>query len=139
MNEIEKLKSEHAQALTAYEATVQNLNAKVEALAAENSAQKDVFGPGEAVVNFLAVALRHTNYDNIDLSDVSLAFKMSLPETPDTDAVIADIEARGYANAMSDIIDFIDRRAGLSEMKTQWELSSAIVEYVSELRSGKGE
>lgn len=64
-------------------------------LAAENVALKNVFGPGDAVLNFLTIALRHTTYDQIDLDDVSLAFKMSLPETPATDHIVAGIKADG--------------------------------------------
>ncbi|HBZ1575697.1 TPA: hypothetical protein MYM24_005740, partial [Klebsiella pneumoniae] len=55
----------------------------------------NVFGPGDAVLNFLTIALRHTTYDQIDLDDVSLAFKMSLPETPATDRIVAVIKADG--------------------------------------------
>lgn len=66
-------------------------------LAAENVALKNVFGPGDAVLNFLTIALRHTTYDQIDLDDVSLAFKMSLPETPATDRFVAGIKADGVA------------------------------------------
>lgn len=64
-------------------------------LTAENVALKNVFGPGDAVLNFLTIALRHTTYDQIDLDDVSLAFKMSLPETPATDRIVAGIKADG--------------------------------------------
>ncbi|HGW3055135.1 TPA: hypothetical protein ACNP97_003436 [Klebsiella pneumoniae] len=64
-------------------------------LAAENVALKNVFGPGDAVLNFLTIALRHTTYDQIDLDDVSLAFKMSLPETHATDRIVAGIKADG--------------------------------------------
>lgn len=66
-------------------------------LAAENVALKNVFGPGDAVLNFLTIALRHTTYDQIDLDDVSLAFKMSLPETPATDRIVAGFKADGVA------------------------------------------
>ncbi|WP_316549316.1 hypothetical protein [Klebsiella michiganensis] len=62
-------------------------------LAAENVGLKNVFGPGDAVLNFLTIALRHTTYDQIDLDDVTLAFKMSLPETPATDRIVAGIKA----------------------------------------------
>lgn len=62
---------------------------------AENVALKGVFGPGEAVLNFLTIALRHTTYDEIDLNDVSLAFEMSLPETPATDARLNAVRAEG--------------------------------------------
>ena len=72
---------------------------RADALAVENAALINVFGPGEAVVNFLSIALRHTEYDCIDLPDVALAFKMSLPETPATDAALAAIEARGVEKA----------------------------------------
>ena len=64
-------------------------------LAAENVALKNVFGPGDSVLNFLTIALRHTTYDQIDLDDVTLAFKMSLPETPATDRIVAGIKADG--------------------------------------------
>lgn len=64
-------------------------------LAAENVALKNAFGPGDSVLNFLTIALRHTTYDRIDLDDVTLAFKMSLPETPATDRIMAEAEARG--------------------------------------------
>ncbi|WP_352464331.1 hypothetical protein [Citrobacter sedlakii] len=63
------------------------------ALAAENAGLKNVFGPGDAVLNFLTIALRHTTYDQIDLDDVTLAFRMSLPETPATDAFLAEVRA----------------------------------------------
>ncbi|HIE7554186.1 hypothetical protein [Klebsiella pneumoniae] len=73
------------------------LREKVRQLAAENVALKNVFGPGDAVLNFLTIALRHTTYDQIDLDDVSMAFKMSLPETPATDRIVAGIKADGVA------------------------------------------
>lgn len=71
------------------------------ALAAENAALKNVFGPGDAVMNFLTIALRHTTYDQIDLDDVTLAFKMSLPETPATDAFLAEVRA----SAIDSLVD----------------------------------
>ncbi|HFD3785271.1 TPA: hypothetical protein ACF3S5_001150 [Klebsiella pneumoniae] len=70
-------------------------------LAAENVALKNAFGPGDSVLNFLTIALRHTTYDQIDLDDVSLAFKMSLPETPATDACLAGIKADGRAEGIN--------------------------------------
>ncbi|WP_187322228.1 hypothetical protein [Serratia marcescens] len=85
-------------ALSSEQAAIQRAHAAnqtADALAVENAALKDVFGPGEAVVNFLSIALRHTKYDCIDLPDVALAFKMSLPETPATDAALAAIQAQG--------------------------------------------
>lgn len=117
--------------------TYEALKAERDALAVENAALKDVFGPGEAVVNFLSIALRHTECDYIDLPDVALAFKMSLPETPATDAALAAIQARAKAEAFAEIIEFIDRRSGLAEMKTPWDLSSAIVAHIAELREAK--
>ncbi|WP_338636965.1 hypothetical protein V6L80_00765 [Erwinia persicina] len=76
------------------ESEVAALQEQVRSLAAENEVLRNVFGPGEAVLNFLTIALRHTTYDEIDLSDVSLAFKMSLPETPATDAALREIRAQ---------------------------------------------
>lgn len=96
-------------------AIVAALQEQVRSLAAENEVLRNVFGPGEAVLNFLTIALRHTTYDEIDLSDVSLAFKMSLPETPATDAVIREIGAKAV---------------DLSECRTLWyehdDLSSEV-------------
>ncbi|HHR4112400.1 TPA: hypothetical protein ACS50H_004687, partial [Salmonella enterica] len=66
---------------------------------------KNVFGPGDAVMNFLTIALRHTTYDQIDLDDVTLAFKMSLPETPATDAFLAEVRASALPENIAEIID----------------------------------
>ncbi|EIW9048354.1 hypothetical protein A9P18_22075 [Klebsiella pneumoniae] len=77
-------------------------------LAAENVALKNVFGPGDAVLNFLTIALRHTTYDQIDLDDVSLAFKMSLPETPSTDRIVAGIKADGVEEFIGRLQQHVD-------------------------------
>ncbi|WP_032442957.1 hypothetical protein [Klebsiella pneumoniae] len=77
-------------------------------LAAENVALKNVFGPGDAVLNFLTIALRHTTYDQIDLDDVSLAFKMSLPETPATDRIVAGIKADGVEEFIGRLQQCVD-------------------------------
>ncbi|MGP3297862.1 hypothetical protein [Serratia marcescens] len=104
-----------------HQQVVSALEAERDALAVENAALKDVFGPGEAVVNFLSIALRHTKYDCIDLPDVALAFKMSLPETPATDAALAAIRnkyrAEGINFAANRLLaafehGFIDKPAG---------------------------
>lgn len=81
--------------LTAALATIEKLRSERDQLAAENVALKNAFGPGDSVLNFLTIALRHTTYDRIDLDDVTLAFKMSLPETPATDRIVAGIKADG--------------------------------------------
>ena len=77
-------------------------------LAAENVALKNVFGPGDAVLNFLTIALRHTTYDQIDLDDVTLAFKMSLPETPATDRIVAGIKADGVEEFIGRLKQCVD-------------------------------
>lgn len=79
----------------AYQAGVAEGEARCAALAAENAGLKNAFGPGDAVLNFLTIALRHTTYDQIDLDDVTLAFRMSLPETPATDAYLSEVRAQG--------------------------------------------
>lgn len=109
-------------------------------LAAENVALKNVFGPGDAVLNFLTIALRHTTYDQIDLDDVSLAFKMSLPETPATDRIVAEAEARGVEKLA------MRRRAAakvaldeFNDVKNHAELESEAWRaemFASELREG---
>lgn len=88
-------------------------------LAAENVALKNVFGPGDAVLNFLTIALRHTTYDQIDLDDVSLAFKMSLPETPATDRIVAEAEARGVEKAIAHLEKKFSN-IGVQIMNLQW-------------------
>ncbi|WP_243642217.1 hypothetical protein, partial [Klebsiella pneumoniae] len=74
-------------------------------LAAENVALKNAFGPGDSVLNFLTIALRHTTYDRIDLDDVTLAFKMSLPETPATDRIVAAQRSAFVDEAVSKITE----------------------------------
>ncbi|HFF8853446.1 hypothetical protein SBU32_06795 [Klebsiella pneumoniae] len=85
-------------------------------LAAENVALKNVFGPGDAVLNFLTIALRHTTYDQIDLDDVSLAFKMSLPETPATDRIVAGIKADGVDIIRNALIKFVEDEVGPNDV-----------------------
>ncbi|HDY7231062.1 TPA: hypothetical protein RRE64_002367 [Klebsiella pneumoniae] len=103
-------------------------------IAAENVALKNVFGPGDAVLNFLTIALRHTTYDQIDLDDVSLAFKMSLPETPATDRFVAGIKADGveefaaYCGEENSV--FVEARAYYRS------LPDAAYEFAKQLREG---
>ncbi|EXF41913.1 hypothetical protein LSI99_26360 [Klebsiella quasipneumoniae subsp. similipneumoniae] len=88
-------------------------------LAAENVALKNAFGPGDSVLNFLTIALRHTTYDRIDLDDVTLAFKMSLPETPATARIVAEAEARGVEKAIA----YLEKKfsnIGVQIMNLQW-------------------
>lgn len=91
--ELEQKLAESQREFRAADATIENLQMQVDKLAAENAGLKGAFGPGDAVMNFLTIALRHTTYDQIDLDDVTLAFKMSLPETPATDAFLAEVRA----------------------------------------------
>jgi hypothetical protein len=93
--ELEQKLAESQREFRAADATIENPQMQVEKLAAENAGLKNAFGPGDAVLNFLTIALRHTTYDQIDLDDVTLAFKMSLPETPATDAFLAEVRAQG--------------------------------------------
>ncbi|HDG0630462.1 TPA: hypothetical protein PFA69_004604 [Serratia marcescens] len=97
--------------------TYEALKAERDALAVENATLKDVFGPGEAVVNFLSIALRHTKYDHIDLPDVALAFKMSLPETPATDEALAAIRNEATARALKHLCDCQLISATVAELK----------------------
>lgn len=102
--------------LTAALATIEKLRAERDKLAAENVALNSVFGPGDAVLNFLTIALRHTTYDQIDLDDVSLAFKMSLPETTATDRIVAGIKADGVESGIKTIMVMLNHQApGVSD------------------------
>ncbi|MGI4318498.1 hypothetical protein ACR2XM_27355 [Klebsiella pneumoniae] len=98
-------------------------------LAAENVALKNAFGPGDSVLNFLTIALRHTTYDRIDLDDVTLAFKMSLPETPATARIVAEAEARGVEKAIAHLEKKFSN-IGVQIMNLQWLADS--------LREGAG-
>ena len=110
----ENMNKEHE--LTAALATIEKLRAELEQLTAENVALKNVFGPGDAVLNFLTIALRHTTYDQIDLDDVSLAFKMSLPETHATDRIVAGVKADGVESGIKTIMVMLNHQApGVSD------------------------
>ncbi|HHL1458326.1 TPA: hypothetical protein ACQ3CW_001753 [Klebsiella pneumoniae] len=102
-------------------------------LAAENVALKNVFGPGDAVLNFLTIALRHTTYDQIDLDDVSLAFKMSLPETHVTDRIVAGIKADGVEMFVSNTVHKIFDE---SEAVSALACLSLANSHVKQLREG---
>ncbi|MCD1426664.1 hypothetical protein [Klebsiella pneumoniae] len=99
-------------------------------LAAENVALKNAFGPGDSVLNFLTIALRHTTYDRIDLDDVTLAFKMSLPETPATARIVAEAEARGVEKAIAHLEKKFSN-IGVQIMNLQW-LADSLREGASE-------
>ncbi|HDY5331971.1 TPA: hypothetical protein RQ687_004085 [Klebsiella pneumoniae] len=98
-------------------------------LAAENVALKNAFGPGDSVLNFLTIALRHTTYDRIDLDDVTLAFKMSLPETPATDRIVAVIKADG----VDMVLDLISHTKGMLYADS---VKDVLSEVSSKLREG---
>lgn len=100
-------------------------------LAAENVALKNVFGPGDAVLNFLTIALRHTTYDQIDLDDVSLAFKMSLPDTPATDRIVAGIKA----DAIDEAAVELDRVDTVASTRV---IGFKLREFAKQLREGDG-
>lgn len=113
------------------------LREKVKQLAEENVALKNVFGPGDAVLNFLTIALRHTTYDQIDLDDVSLAFKMSLPETPATDRIVAGIKADGVALVKSAFEKHIQSPSCYQDEVVGMESALSIASQVeSQLREG---
>ncbi|HEI9781111.1 TPA: hypothetical protein SLN38_000500 [Serratia marcescens] len=127
--------------LTESRVATKSAEERADALAVENAALKDVFGPGEAVVNFLSIALRHTKYDYIDLPDVALAFKMSLPETPATDAALAAIRTESHIAG----VEAAANRIGVISLKynpgQKHELIKAIdrevIKYATELREAK--
>ncbi len=102
--------------------TYEALKAKHDALAVENAALKDACGGDGSYRDCPACA--HSQY-------------IESPETPTTSEALAAIQARAKAEAFAEIIEFIDRRSGLAEMKTQWDLSSAIVAHIAELREAK--
>ena len=104
-------------------------------LAAENVALKNAFGPGDSVLNFLTIALRHTTYDRIDLDDVTLAFKMSLPETPATERIVSGIKADGVEMFA---LMFAEEAIKDNNITTGWKAraSRAASEYAELLREG---
>ncbi|MEP8680836.1 hypothetical protein ABKV33_07815 [Enterobacter ludwigii] len=122
--------------------------ARCAALAAENAGLKNAFGPGDAVLNFLTIALRHTTYDQIDLDDVTLAFRMSLPETPATDSFLAEVRASAIeelmekslwdtANCLHGIGAFDkanDRKAVQGIIRD--ELKERVTEFAAQIRKG---
>ncbi|MBY0738158.1 hypothetical protein K5S02_07455 [Klebsiella sp. M581] len=117
---------ESAGELSIKETKVMALAKAYQQLAAENVALKNVFGPGDSVLNFLTIALRHTTYDQIDLDDVTLAFKMSLPETPATDRIVAGIKADG-------VEEWVSSRGGRWNGTTEEALK-----FAKQLRESKG-
>ncbi|MDS6632185.1 hypothetical protein QYS46_21545 [Klebsiella michiganensis] len=126
---------ESAGELSIKETKVMALAKAYQQLAAENVELKNVFGPGDSVLNFLTIALRHTTYDQIDLDDVTLAFKMSLPETPATDSIVAGIKADGVEMFA---LMFAEEAIKDNNITTGWKAraSRAASEYAELLREG---
>ncbi|UYW74120.1 hypothetical protein OFY05_00765 [Pseudocitrobacter faecalis] len=115
---------------------LKQLAARYDALTAENVTLKNVFGPGDAVLNFLTIALRHTTYDHIDLSDVSLAFQMSLPETTATDSILREAEARG-ATAAGDYLKLNAQHMSADERLRMQDAAEICYGTAAKLREGK--
>lgn len=124
---------ESAGELSIKETKVMALAKAYQQLAAENVGLKNVFGPGDAVLNFLTIALRHTTYDQIDLDDVTLAFKMSLPETPATDAYLAGIKADGVEEFVSNTVHKIFDESDAVSALAYLSLANS---HVKQLRDG---
>lgn len=110
------------------------------ALASENVSLKNVFGPGDAVLNFLTIALRHTTYDQIDLDDVTLAFQMSLPKIPATDSILLEAEVRGVVKLKEHLNEWMSGMDFPSDMQFEHsEFISACDGFTAKLRGGKAE
>ncbi|MDK7595858.1 hypothetical protein QP585_22355 [Serratia ureilytica] len=107
-----------------HQQVVSTLEAERDALAMENAALK-------SSIDLIASAYTEGEPAGFEID------RARHIETPATDAALAAIQARAKAEAFAEIIEFIDRRSGLAEMKTQWDLSSAIVAHISELREAK--
>lgn len=116
-------------------------------LSAENVGLKSVFGPGDAVLNFLTIALRHTTYDQIDLDDVTMAFKMSLPETPATDRIVDGIKADAITASLDACSDYLETDCVMDRLDISYEeaekrtsgaieFHDAMVDFANQLREG---
>ncbi|NUU68171.1 hypothetical protein HQN64_18975 [Enterobacteriaceae bacterium BIT-l23] len=131
MSEIEKLKEEHMQALTAYEATVQNLNAKVEALAAESARLKSEI----ANITFMEDEV----FFNCDRRAQEVMGRIVNVKTPATDAVIADMRDTARNELYQEFVKRA-RLAGMSDsdIVSVFEATDALLHCAEQLRSGKG-
>lgn len=131
--------------------SIKKLTDRVNALAVENAALKSAI-TGKAYIDFVTSngwnpGMKTSNGKFAGFMDAEIDFGcmaydhakklIDAVETPATDAALAAIQARAKAEAFAEIIEFIDRRSGLAEMKTQWDLSSAIVAHIAELREAK--
>lgn len=106
------------------------LKAERDALAVENAALKK---------SLIAISLAEPIDGETIVCDFDTLVSIAAGAltTTATDSALAAIQARAKAEAFAEIIEFIDRRSGLAEMKTQWDLSSAIVAHIAELREAK--
>lgn len=119
--------------------TIKKLTDRVNVLTLENAALKAINDDRRMFI-MNGVQLGYIKVPTVEvdpaLETIRIAVSPQVP-TPATDAALAAIRARAKAEAFAEIIEFIDRRSGLAEMKTQWDLSSATVAHISELREAK--
>lgn len=112
--------------------TYEQLKQRLDAVVAECAALKQVATKANETV------MKSTFEYWSDRCEINQAFCNILDvETPNVTAALAEVEAKAAAAALDGVIEFIDRDSGLAEMKTQYDLSSAIVEYVQKLREGR--
>ena len=131
--------------------TYEALKDERDALAVENQALKSAI-TGKAYIDFVTSngwnpGMKTINGKFAGFMDAEIDFGcmaydhakklIDAVETPATSAALAAIQVRAKAEAFAEIIEFIDRRSGLAEMKTPWDLSSAIVAHIAELREAK--
>ncbi|MFU0912849.1 hypothetical protein [Kluyvera intermedia] len=122
---------------TAANATIHNLELNVAQVVAEN---------GQMLRLLTDISENHDEYVNADeylyagvpmdyVSEINAYVSRDVDaENPfkATDAYLAEVRAKQHAETLNDLVRHIDKNIDIGSLKTPWELSSEIVDYVNQ-------
>lgn len=114
---------------TAANATIHNLELQLERVVAENAGLKAAAEFAIAPDMWIEQADGMLDYRYVDWYVDVLNAAM---ETPATDAYLAEVRAQQHAETLNDLVRHIDKSIDIGSLKTPWELSSEIVDYVNQ-------
>lgn len=113
-----------------------NVESKCVGLAAENASLKskghEVLNEACKVYEKLNATISSDSGDFIDGQTLhEFQFLLDV-ETTATDAYLAEVRAKQHTETLNDLVSHIDKNIDIGSLKTPWELSSEIVDYVNQ-------
>lgn len=110
--------------------TYEQLEQQLAAVVAENAGLKDAIGAVNGIAEECEVNGDEFKYV-VEPSEFEALIDL-LDETSATDAYLTEVRAQQHAETLNDLVRHIDKSIDIGSLKTPWELSSEIVDYVNQ-------